>query len=205
MVLTLPGHEQVEPLPQRDAVARPLVVGREAGRMGGLGDLAVHDLLEGVEALAARVEVVHEMHLGSYGEARARRARGVVEDFKVRFVCLLLMCRFFLTVLWALDVQFFERLMEDSAAKRRLAGLGIVCFGPPTCKLRIRTRYLHIALQFLASRRTINSYRCRDALRNLNCIFFPLTLQRRARKEITGNPCLLMAEAKSISFVKDSS
>jgi hypothetical protein len=41
-----------------------LVVGREASRVGGLGDLAVVDLLEGVEALARRRHGVHQMHSG---------------------------------------------------------------------------------------------------------------------------------------------
>ena len=41
-----------------------LVVGREASRVGGLGDLAVVDLLEGVEALAGGRHGVHQMHGG---------------------------------------------------------------------------------------------------------------------------------------------
>ena len=41
-----------------------LVVGREASRVGGLGDLAVVDLLEGVEALAGGRHGVHKMHGG---------------------------------------------------------------------------------------------------------------------------------------------
>lgn len=41
-----------------------LVVGREASRVGGLGDLAVVDLLEGVEALARGRQGVHQMHVG---------------------------------------------------------------------------------------------------------------------------------------------
>ena len=41
-----------------------LVVGREASRVGGLGDLAVVDLLEGVEALARGRHGVHQMHVG---------------------------------------------------------------------------------------------------------------------------------------------
>jgi len=45
-----------------------LVVGREASRVGGLGDLAVVDLLEGVEALARGRKSVHQMHGGgSFG------------------------------------------------------------------------------------------------------------------------------------------
>ena len=45
-----------------------LVVGREASRVGGLGDLAVVDLLEGVEALARGRQGVHQMHGGgSFG------------------------------------------------------------------------------------------------------------------------------------------
>lgn len=35
--------------------------------MRRLGDLSFHDLLEGVEALAAGVEVVHQMHFGFCG------------------------------------------------------------------------------------------------------------------------------------------
>jgi hypothetical protein len=41
-----------------------LVVGGEASGVGGLGDLAVVDLLEGVEALAGGRHGVHEMHGG---------------------------------------------------------------------------------------------------------------------------------------------
>ena len=41
-----------------------LVVGGEASRVGGLGNLAVVDLLEGVEALAGGRQGVHQMHGG---------------------------------------------------------------------------------------------------------------------------------------------
>jgi hypothetical protein len=41
-----------------------LVVGGEASRVGGLGNLAVVDLLEGVEALAGGRHGVHQMHGG---------------------------------------------------------------------------------------------------------------------------------------------
>lgn len=64
MLLTLLRQEQVKATLQRNALARPLVVGREARRVRRLGDLAVGDLLEGVEAVAAGVEGVHEMHDG---------------------------------------------------------------------------------------------------------------------------------------------
>ena len=50
-------------------MARPLVIGREAGRVRRLGDLAIEHLLEGVEALAAVVEVVHEMHFGGLADS----------------------------------------------------------------------------------------------------------------------------------------
>lgn len=63
-LLTLLRQEQVEAALQCDALARPLVIGREAGGMRRLGDLAVGDLLEGVEAVAAGVEGVHQMHDG---------------------------------------------------------------------------------------------------------------------------------------------
>lgn len=58
-----------------------LVVGREASRVGGLGDLAVVDLLEGVDALAGGRHGVHQMHgSGIFGEVcRLRRgARSLV-------------------------------------------------------------------------------------------------------------------------------
>jgi hypothetical protein len=45
-------------------VPRVLIVGREASRMGGLGDLAMVNLLEGVEALAGGRHSVHQMHFG---------------------------------------------------------------------------------------------------------------------------------------------
>jgi len=63
-------EERAITLAHRKPVTRPLVVGGEAGGVGGEGDLAVEDLVEGVAALAGRVAVgvengeVHEMHLG---------------------------------------------------------------------------------------------------------------------------------------------
>lgn len=63
-LLTLLGQEQGESALQRNTLARPLVVGREARRVRRLGDLAVGDLFEGVEAGAAGVEGVHQMHGG---------------------------------------------------------------------------------------------------------------------------------------------
>lgn len=42
----------------------PFVIGGEAGGVRGLGDLALEDLLEGVDALAgAGLDVAHQMHL----------------------------------------------------------------------------------------------------------------------------------------------
>jgi len=57
------GEEQTVALLERDSVPGVLVVGREARRVGRLGDLAVGHLLEGVVALALGVQSVHEMHL----------------------------------------------------------------------------------------------------------------------------------------------
>ena len=42
---------------------RVLVIGREASGVGGLGDLAVNDLLQGVDALAIRADSVLRMQL----------------------------------------------------------------------------------------------------------------------------------------------
>ena len=55
-----------------------LVVGREASRVGGLGDLAVVDLLKGVEALAGWRKSVHQMHGGG--------SFGSIESFGVDIV-----------------------------------------------------------------------------------------------------------------------
>lgn len=62
-----------------------LVVGREARRVGGLGDLAVVDLLEGVDALARGRHGVHQMHGGGCFE-RVCWVEIDVESF-VRGVC----------------------------------------------------------------------------------------------------------------------
>lgn len=62
--LTLLGQEKGKSALQGDTLARPLVIGGEARRVRRLGDLAVGDLLEGVEAVAAGVEGVHQMHGG---------------------------------------------------------------------------------------------------------------------------------------------
>ena len=65
-----------EALAKRDAVARPLVIGREAGRVGRLSDLAVNHLLKGVVAadLLAGGSVddggEHEMHVCGFGLVR---------------------------------------------------------------------------------------------------------------------------------------
>lgn len=48
------------------SVPRVLVIGREAGRVRRLRDLAVHDLLQRVNALAIGAERVHEMHPGRF-------------------------------------------------------------------------------------------------------------------------------------------
>lgn len=57
-------RQTAESLAQQVAVLAPLVVGRETGRVCGLCDLALEDLLEGVGALArGRVDVAHQMHL----------------------------------------------------------------------------------------------------------------------------------------------
>lgn len=42
----------------------PFVIGGEASRVGGLGDFALEDLFEGVDALARGVDVAHQMHFG---------------------------------------------------------------------------------------------------------------------------------------------
>lgn len=66
-LLTLLRQQQAEAALQRHPLPGPLVVGREARRVRRLGDLPVGDLLEGVEAVALRVERVHEMHDGGGG------------------------------------------------------------------------------------------------------------------------------------------
>jgi hypothetical protein len=58
-----------------------LVVGREASRVGGLGDLAVVDLLEGVEALASGRHGVHQMHSGGSFGGIEIFGGGVVRSF----------------------------------------------------------------------------------------------------------------------------
>lgn len=64
LLLTLLRQKQVKATLQRNALTRPLIIGRKARRVRRLGDLAVGDLLEGVEAVAAGVEGVHQMHDG---------------------------------------------------------------------------------------------------------------------------------------------
>jgi len=65
---TLPAHivraTFILPRIALESLPGVLVVGGEAGRVGGLGDLAVVDLLEGVEALAGGRHGVHQMHGG---------------------------------------------------------------------------------------------------------------------------------------------
>jgi hypothetical protein len=62
--LTLLCQKQSISLLDRDPVPRVLVIGRETGRVGALGDLAVDDFLERVDALrwVLRVRNEHEMH-----------------------------------------------------------------------------------------------------------------------------------------------
>lgn len=59
---TLLGKEETESPLQGDPLAGVLVVGGEAGRVRRLGDLAVEDLLQGVDAVAVLTLDVHEMH-----------------------------------------------------------------------------------------------------------------------------------------------
>lgn len=47
---------------QRNGVPGIFVVGREPGWVGGLGDLTLDHLLQGVNALALGIESEHEMH-----------------------------------------------------------------------------------------------------------------------------------------------
>lgn len=61
---TLLSQEKLESSLEGNALARPLVVGGESRRVGGLCDLSLGNLLEGVEAVALSVESVHKMHCG---------------------------------------------------------------------------------------------------------------------------------------------
>lgn len=61
---TIVQVQQTISLLQGDALARPLVVRRETGRVCGLGHLAGEHLLQRVGALAVGVEDVHQMHCG---------------------------------------------------------------------------------------------------------------------------------------------
>lgn len=65
--LTLLRQQESKPLLQRHPLPRPLVIGREARRVGRLGDLAVGNFFERVHALAISVERVHKMHLEAKG------------------------------------------------------------------------------------------------------------------------------------------
>lgn len=67
--LTLLRQQQSEAALQRHTLAGPLVVGREARGVGRFGDLAVGNLFERVEAVAAGVEGVHQMHFGRIVES----------------------------------------------------------------------------------------------------------------------------------------
>lgn len=64
---TLLSQEKLESALESNALARPLVVGRETGRVSRLGDLALSDLLQGVKAVALGVEGVHQMHCSGLG------------------------------------------------------------------------------------------------------------------------------------------
>jgi hypothetical protein len=68
------------------AVPGVLVVGREASRVGGLGDLAVVDLLKGVEALARGRQGVHQMHGGGKFGGIEIFGIGIVRSSVVLFV-----------------------------------------------------------------------------------------------------------------------
>ncbi len=65
---TLLCQKQAIPLFQRHSVSRVFVVRGESGRMCGFRDGSVKDFLQGVDALAVGVFVVHEMHLGCGGQ-----------------------------------------------------------------------------------------------------------------------------------------
>lgn len=56
--------QAAESLPQQVPVLAPLVVRGEARGVGGLGDLALGDLPEGVGTLAIGADAAHQMHLG---------------------------------------------------------------------------------------------------------------------------------------------
>lgn len=86
-LLTLLRQKQVKATLQRNALARPLVVGREARRVRRLGDLAVGDLLEGVQAVAAGVEGVHEMHDGRFSFGRRAEEGGRELDLEYGLWC----------------------------------------------------------------------------------------------------------------------
>jgi hypothetical protein len=64
LFLLLLSQEELESSLKSNALARPLVVGRETSRVSGLGDLSLSDLLQGVKAVALSVESVHQMHCG---------------------------------------------------------------------------------------------------------------------------------------------
>jgi len=51
---------------QFEFLPRVLVIGREASRVCGFGDLGALDLLQGVDALALVVESVHQMHIDGW-------------------------------------------------------------------------------------------------------------------------------------------
>lgn len=77
--LTLLSEEETESPLQGNPLAGVLVVGREAGRVGGLGDLAVEDLLQRVDAVAVLALDVHQMHgSGCFGGLT-----GVIEGLTV--------------------------------------------------------------------------------------------------------------------------
>lgn len=61
-LLTLLSQQKAVSLLKRNTVSRVLVIWREARWVCRLGDLAVVDLLQRVDALAGRVKGVHKMH-----------------------------------------------------------------------------------------------------------------------------------------------
>lgn len=64
LLILLLSQEKLKASLESNALARPLVIGGEARGVGGLGDLSLGDLLEGVQAIALGVESVHKMHFG---------------------------------------------------------------------------------------------------------------------------------------------
>lgn len=83
---TLLRKKQSKSLLHGNSLARPFIIGRKASRVRRLCDLAVGYLLKGIQAVAAGVEGVHEMHCGELIWNSQKIQESAVPKLEVRLV-----------------------------------------------------------------------------------------------------------------------